>query len=122
MLWDQLRLALFIVGLTVLSGFSDAQGALYAAKVWQEGKVVWLELGRSALGFGVGISLYWIALRYMSELGIVAVEVQVIIWFGVMLIGVSLVSGMFFTWPRIDQGVALLVLVGIIWLSIRTGQ
>jgi hypothetical protein len=122
MLWEQLRLTLFIVGLTVLSGLSDAQGALHAAKVWQEGKIVWLELGKSALGFGAGISLYWIALRYMGELGIVAAEVQVIIWFGVMLIGVGLVSGMFFTWQRVDQGIALLVLVGIIWLSIRTGK
>ena len=118
---EQIRPVLLIIALTVLSGISDAQGVLHAARVWQDGKLIWGELGRSALGFSLGISLYWIAVRYMQAIGINAPEIQTIIWFGVMLVGVALISGQFFGWPLREQIVAVAVLAGIVWLSIRTG-
>jgi hypothetical protein len=112
---------LIIIALTIVSGLADAQGAIHAAKIWQEGHLVWDELGKSALGFGVGIFVYWIVIRFMKEVGIVAPEVQAVLWFGVMMIGVALFNGAFFRWQRLEQVVAIAVLVGIGWLSFRTG-
>ena len=115
------RLWLVIIVLTLLSGVGDAYGFTHAALVWQNGRLVWGELARSALGFAVGIGLYWVVLRFMTAAGIVAPELQTIAWFGVTLIGVGLLSGRFLVWARLDQLVALLVLAGIGWLLVRTG-
>lgn len=118
---EQVRLSTIILVLVVLSGYSDAQGALYAANIWQAGKFVATELGKSALGFGFGIGFYWLSLRYMNAIGIVAPEIQVIIWTAVMLIGVAIGSGRFFRWPLTEQIIAFGVVAAITWLSIRTG-
>jgi hypothetical protein len=99
----------------------DAYGFNHAALVWQNGRLDWSELGRSALGFAFGIGLYWLVLRFMTAAGIVAPEIQTIAWFGVTLIGVGLLSGRFLGWARLDQFAALAVLAGIGWLLVRTG-
>ncbi len=112
---------LVIVVVTIISGYSDAQGVLHAAKVWHDGKLVAGELARSALGFAIGISMYWVAVRYMEKVGIFAPEIQTVIWFGVMIIGVALASRAFFDWNVVDQLVALGVFAGVVWLSIRAG-
>jgi hypothetical protein len=117
----QIGQAVLIIALTIVSGLSDAQGAIHAAKIWQDGNLVWDELGKSALGFGIGIFVYWIVIRFMKELGIVAPEVQAVLWFGVMMIGVALFNGAFFRWQRLEQVIAVVVLLGIGWLSFRTG-
>lgn len=117
----QIGQAALIIVLTIISGLADAQGAIHAAKIWQDGNLVWDELGKSALGFGVGIFVYWIVIRFMKELGIVAPEVQAVMWFGVMMVGVALFSGAFFRWRLLEQAVAIVVLLGIGWLSFRTG-
>jgi hypothetical protein len=88
--------------------------------MWQEGRLDGGALARSALGFAVGISLYWVAIRFMREIGIVAPEVQTTIWFGVMIVGVAILSGAFLRWKLADQIVAILVVIGIGWLSFRT--
>jgi len=36
------------------------------------------------------------------------------------MIGVATISGRVFSWPLLDQGVAVAVLVGIGWLIFRT--
>lgn len=112
---------LLLIGLmTVLSGLADAQGFLHASRIWQNGNAVWSEIGKSALGFAVGISIYWLVLKFMSEAGIVSPEIQTVTWFGVTLIGVALASGGFLKWNILDQGIAVLVLAGIGWLLFRT--
>lgn len=111
-----------IIVLTLLSGVGDAYGFTHAALVWQNGRLVWGELARSAAGFAIGISLYWVVLRFMAAAGIVAPEVQTIAWFGVTLIGVGVLSGKFLSWAWLDQAVAVAVLTGIGWLLVRTGE
>lgn len=118
----QIMQAAIIIVLTIVSGLADAQGAIHASKIWQDDRVVWDELGKSALGFGIGISVYWVVLRFMKELGIVAPEIQVVIWFSVMMIGVALISGAFFRWRLPEQVVSAAVLLGIVWLSFRTSS
>ena len=58
MISEQVRLLLIIIAITVLSGIGDSQGFIHAAKIWENNKLVWSELGKSAFGFAVGITLY----------------------------------------------------------------
>ncbi|MBI1277185.1 MAG: hypothetical protein GC179_03560 [Anaerolineaceae bacterium] len=113
---------MLIIVLTILSGVADAQGFLHAARLWQNGILIWGELALSALGFAIGILLYWIVLRNMNEVGITSPEIQTVTWFGVTLIGVALVSGSFLKWTLLDQAVAVAVLFGIGWLMFRTAS
>lgn len=118
---EQIKLLFLIVGITLISGIGDSQGFIYAAKMWQNGKIVWNEFGKSALGFGVGISTYWFAVKYLKEFGVFSPEIQTLIWFGVTIIGVALISRKFFVWQMIDQVIAIIVFAGIGWLLFRTG-
>ena len=118
----QLKLIFIIFILTLISGLADAQGAVHAAKVWQGDRLDWAELGKSALGFAIGISVFWVVIKYMTALGIVAPEIQTITWFSMMIIGVALFSGAFFRWQWTEKVVAVGVLAGIGWLLFRTGE
>jgi hypothetical protein len=117
---EHFRLVLIIVVLTLASGFADSQGFVHAARIWQDGALVWGELAKSALGLGTGTMLYWLLLRFLKELGVSAPEIQTGAWFAATLIGVALASGKFFHWRTVDQLVALVVLLGIGWLLVRT--
>lgn len=119
---EKAKLLGVIVAITLVSGVADAQGFVHAAKIWQDGKLVWPELAKSALGFVMGIATYWLSLRYMRALGILVPEVQTLIWFGVTLVGVAIISGKVLRWPLLDQAVAVAVLVGIGWLLYRTSS
>jgi hypothetical protein len=114
--------SLLVLVLIVLSGFADSLGFVYAAKIWQNGAVSWPDVGRSALGWVGGITLYVFALKYMARLGVTSAEIQTAVWFAMTIIGVVIFSGRFFTWPRLEQIVAALVLVGLGWLLVRTGE
>jgi hypothetical protein len=89
--------------------------------MWQGGKLIRSELVKSALGFSVGISAYWLGIKYLKELGVLSPEVQTLIWFVITIIGVALISGKFLRWQAVDQLVAVALLLGIGWLLLRTG-
>lgn len=116
---EHVRLTLIALSLIVVSGAFDAIGFTYAAKIWQDNHWQSKALVLSAIGFAIGISLYWFTIRYFWELGVVSPELQTLIWFGTTLIGVALLSGRFLHWRSLDQAVALLVLMGIAWLLVR---
>lgn len=118
---EQIKLGLLIISLTLVSGFSDSLGFMYATNVWQGEKLVWKELLKSGCGFGLGTTTYWAALRYLSGAGVVSSELQTVLWFGTTVVGIALLSGRFLQWRPLDQMVAVLVLVGIGWLMSRTG-
>lgn len=118
---EQVRLFILVIGTTLISGIGDSQGFIYAANVWQNGGLVWGELSKSALGFSIGIGTYWLSLKYLKELGVIAPETQAIFWFGITIIGVAFISGKFLRWQIIDQIIAITVLLGIGWLLFRTG-
>lgn len=113
--------SVIIFVLIVLSGFFDSWGFVFAAKIWEKDTLSGANLGKSALGWGLGITLYIISLRFMARLGVTSAEIQTIIWFAMTIIGVVLFSGKFFIWPRAEQMVAILVLAGLGWLLYRTG-
>ena len=113
---------LFIFVLLALSGLADALGFFYASRIWQGGALSWTELGKSALGWAVGISLYVVALRPMQSVGVTSAEMQTAVWFAMTIIGVVVFSGRFFAWQWIDQTLAVLVVVALGWLLVRTGS
>lgn len=106
--------------LTIFSGLADAQGFIHAGQIWSGRRLVPLELLRSAAGFGVGITLYWVVIRYLREYAIVAPELQALAWFGVTMVSVALLSGHYAQWRLSEQVVGAAVLLGIGWLLVRT--
>ncbi len=118
---EHIRALLIVIALTVLSGLGDAQGFLHSARVWREGRIVWEEVAYSAAGFGCGIAVYWVAIRFYQQLGVSFAETQTIFWFAVTIIGVAILSGKFAHWERMDQLVAVGVFAGVGWLLFRTG-
>jgi hypothetical protein len=119
MLYEQVRLPLFIVGITLVSGVGDSLGFIHAAKMWKGGDLIASEFGKSALGFSIGIGSYWFAAKYLNELGVLSPETQTLIWFGVTIVGVAFISGKFLQWQTIDQIVAVVVFLGAAWLLFR---
>jgi hypothetical protein len=115
-----LSLSIVII-LTLTAGFADAQGFLYSTAVWSQGIFNWSAAWRSALGFSLSVPLYWVAVRYLHEGGIVTPEVQALFWFVVTITGVAIAGGNFLGWNLIDKIVALAILGGVVWLMIRTG-
>ena len=116
----QVKVISIIIGLTLLSGFADAQGFLHAAHIWEGKKVIWSEIVKSAVGFGGGIIAYWIALKYLGT-HVAAPEMQTMLWFGVTIVGVAVASGKFAQWRGTEQLIAVGVVLGISWLLVRTG-
>jgi hypothetical protein len=99
----------------------DAFGFVHSARVWQEGKPVWVELVKATAGFAVGISAYWFAVRYLNQVGEFAPEAQTLAWFVVTMVGMAMVSRAFFAWQTSEQLVAVSILGSIGWLLLRTG-
>lgn len=106
--------------LLLLSGVADSYGFFHGARAWDGGAFRSDELLRSAAGFSIGVTVFWLAARAMSQIGVVAPEVQALAWFGVTLIGVAVLSGEFLRWRPADQVVGALVIFGIGWLLLRT--
>ena len=88
--------------------------------MWRASGVVWDELARSAFGFGMGITSYWLSVRFMPRIGLANAEVQTLVWLVAPIIGVALASGRCTRWPAVDQLVALVVVSGLGWLVMRS--
>ncbi len=109
------------VALTLASGLADSYGFVHAARVWNDGRLIPGELGRSSVGFALGITIYWIVIRFLEQLGVHSVAIQTVGWFGATLVGVAVVTGEFRDWGTANQIIALGVALGIGWLMIATG-
>jgi hypothetical protein len=109
------------VALTLASGLADSYGFVHAARVWDGGRLIPAELGRSSVGFALGITTYWIVIRFLEQLGVHSVAIQTIGWFGATLVGLAVVTGEFRDWGTANQIVAVGVALGIGWLMVTTG-
>jgi hypothetical protein len=114
--------SLLVFALISLSAGADSLGFIHAAKIWQQDTISWINVVWSAMAWSVGITLYMLSLRYLARLGITAAEVHTMLWFAMTIIGVIVFSGRFFSWPRLEQGVATLLLFGLAWLLVRTAE
>lgn len=117
-----LRLAVMITVLTVASGLLDSLAFTYSSEMWRGGRLVWGTASRAAASFALGIMMYWGAVRYLDEAGVVMPEIQTLIWFAVTIIGVTILGGRFIHWSLVDQVVAVNVLLSLGWLITRTSS
>jgi len=113
---------IFSIVLIFMAGLADAQAFLHASQVWQGDRLVFDALAKAVLSFTCSISTYVFTIRYLQRVGIVIAEIQLILWFSITIIGVSVLSGAVFQWPSVDRLVALVVVVGICWLIVRTKE
>ena len=111
-----LLIAFLVLLLTITSGVMDARGFVYAGRAWPGGALDWTAVGRSLLAFFAGISLYIGAVRFMQAMGLNAVALQSGIWFVATAIGIAALDGTVTQWTRLQQGVALVVMLGLAWL------
>ena len=116
----QLRLLVLITGFTLASGVFYSLAFTYSASMWQGGRLIWTEALKSAVSFMLGMTMYWGAVRYLSQAGVVMPEIQTLLWFGVTILGVAVLGGRFFHWQLLDQLLAVNVLFSIGWLISRT--
>lgn len=110
-----------ILLLTFLSGLGDSQGFIHAANVWSKQGFSGKELFLSGVFFTLGIAFYWGAVRFMNSVGITAAEIQSLIWFAAVVVGIAIANGKFAHWQRLDQIIALIVVMGIGLLIARNG-
>ncbi len=68
----------------------------------------------------LGMTMYFGAVRYLGEVGVVLAEIQTLIWFGVTIVGVAILHGRFFQWDPLEHVVAINVVLGLGWLISRT--
>jgi hypothetical protein len=108
--------------LTVLSGVMDARGFVFAGRAWPDGQIDWTAVGQSLLAFFAGISLYIGAVRFMQAMGLHAVALQSGIWFVATAIGIAALDGSVTQWSRLQQAVALVVMLGLAWLIATAHQ
>ncbi len=112
---------LAIICFSVISGIADAQGFIHASQGWLHGKPVALELFKSILGFLIGGLGYIATVYFLQKSGIFSVEIQTMIWFATAITVLAMISGKFFHWGHLEQVIAVLLVIGIGWLIVKTG-
>jgi hypothetical protein len=108
-----------VLVLCVLSGLADSQGFVHASEIWRDEGVSWASLGRSSLGFVVGMTAYWISIRFMNRVGLATADLQYVVWFFITLIGVGIATGSLRRWTGIDVAVGVVVVAGLCWLTMK---
>lgn len=108
-----------VVALCVVSGLADSQGFVHASDIWRDEGVSWASLGRSSIGFVVGITCYWVSIRFMTRVGLATADVQYLVWFLITLIGVAIATGSIRRWNGVDIAVAVMVVAGLCWLTTK---
>lgn len=109
----------FAILFTLLSGWCDSQGFIYASKSWHNDHFLLGQAIRSLVTFNLGIISYVIAVRFLDQSGIITPEIQFVGWFVVALVGVAFSSGAFFKWQALDQIVGVGVIVALGWLIVH---
>ncbi|MDR3576011.1 MAG: hypothetical protein P4L50_19270 [Anaerolineaceae bacterium] len=118
---NEILIAGIAIAFTILSGFGDAQGFIHAAKIWNAKEIIWQEMLRSGLGYGFGVLVYWISLRFWGMLGIDSPEIQTFGWFVVTIVGVALINGEISKWSLIDRVAAIIAILCVGLIMIRKG-
>lgn len=118
--WGQSRVVTLFVALTALTGYADSQGFVHAARVWDNGQLVWTEVLQSGLAFLVGIVAYWALVRIMGDLGVRSAVIQTMGWFAVTIAAVVLTDPGQHQWQLLDSATAVVVVAGLGLLLYRT--
>jgi hypothetical protein len=114
--------AVALVILLIGSGIGDSLGFVHAARVWEGGRSPLREIAHSGLWFSGGIGLYWLALYWARQLGIVSPGLQTVLWFAVTIVGVAVITGEFPQWRLSDQILAGVVMISMAALLFRVSS
>jgi len=106
---------------TAITAFGDSRGFLYGSVAWKNGILSTMDAVKSLSGFGIGAVGFVLMVRYLNRLNLQTPEIITLVWFVATMILVALASGKFLAWPKLDQFVALVILVGLGYLVYRTG-
>jgi hypothetical protein len=108
-----------VLVLCVISGLADSQGFVHASAIWRDEGVSWASLARSSIGFVVGMSSYWMSIRFMNRVGLATTDLQYLVWFLITLIGVAVATGSVRRWTSADVVVGVMVVAGLCWLTMK---
>lgn len=109
-----------VIVLTLISGLLDARGFLLASRAWPGGNLDIRAAGLSVLCFGLGLSSYVVAVRFIQALGIQGVALQSSLWFVVTAVGIAVLDTSILNWTRTQQIIGVLVALGLGWLIATT--
>ena len=109
-----------VIVLTLVSGLLDARGFLLASQAWPGGSLDIRSAALSVLCFGLGLSSYVVAVRFIQALGIQGVALQSSLWFVVTAIGIAVLDTTILNWTRTQQLIGVLVAIGLGWLIATT--
>lgn len=112
---------LFAIGLTLLSGFSDALGFVHASRAWENDRFLLREAVWALVLFTGGIVTYILVIRYLHRLGVTAPEIQTLGWFAVTVIGVAVIQRTIVNWSPADRVMAVVAAISVGWLVVRQG-
>ena len=110
-----------ITGLVFLliASLADAKAVYYAVRNWSGGKLQYMNVGMTFLFFTVSVLPFIYSVKFFGNAGILSRPIQSLIWFMGTICFVAVLDGTFFEWKKIDQLVALLIVIGMTWLVVR---
>jgi hypothetical protein len=109
-----------LVVLTIASAYGDSRGFIWSDRVWHNNTLDWRAAGYAWLGFGFGITMWLLAVKYLKQVGGIGVSAQAMGWFLLTILGVAATSGEFVRWSLVDKGLALICVGCFSMLVLRT--
>jgi hypothetical protein len=110
-----------VVGVMLLmtASLADAKAVSHAVRSWHMSKMQHVHVLSTFLFFALSVTPFVYSIRYFGMAGIISRQVQALIWFLGTILFVAILDGSFFSWKRVDQIVAGLVVAGMAWLTYR---
>lgn len=111
---------LALVLLTVISAVGDSRGFIWSDRAWASGSLDWRALGYALIGYGIGIGSWFLAVKYIKQLGGLGVSAQTTGWFLLTILGVAVATGEFLQWSLLDKALAVVCILCFSLLIHRT--
>lgn len=115
----QLFLLACSIVLTILAALVEAKGYLYSFRSFTDTNGVTL-IGLAILCYFIGIVIDFTAIYLISKTHYYVPEIMSMLFMAVTIIGVAILSGQFLNWNHFNQGVAVLIMLGLCWLMYQT--
>ena len=106
---------------TAITAYGDSRGFVYGSAAWKNGTISMIDAVKSLSGFAVGAIGFIMMVKYLNRLNLETPEILTLVWFAATIILVAVASGKFLAWPKLDQLVAVMIIVGLGYLVYRTG-
>ena len=118
---ELLKNLIMIAIITGITAYGDSRGFLYGSAAWKNDGLSIIDALKSLAGFILGAVGFVLMVRYLNRLNLETPEILTLVWFTATIILVAIGSGKFLAWPKLDQLVALLIMVSLGYLVYRTG-